>query len=97
MNADRFPCSTSWKKRVEKGVPGKHNRDHHQRDGRDTHQQKNRRRDKRKNLILRFGVFGASTARTQRRRCGVRHLVDDAGTTEEDDDDGDGDGDDNSA
>lgn len=91
MNTDIFPCSISWKKRAEKGVPNKHNRDHHHRDGRDTYQRQDWRRDKRKNLLERSGVFGACTTQTRRRRCGVRHLVGEAGVMEDDDDDDDGD------
>lgn len=91
MNTDIFPCSISWKKRAEKGVPNKRNRDHHHHDGRDTHQRQDRRRDKRKNLLERSGVFGACTTQTRRHRCGVRHLVDEAGVMEDDDDDDDGD------
>jgi len=83
--------STSWKKRAEKGTPGKHNRDHHRRDGRDTHPRQDRRRGKRKSLVNCSGFFKVSAAQSRRRRCGVSHC--DGGETCATEDDGDDDDD----
>ena len=95
--ADHLIYSTSWKKRAEKGIPGKHNRDHHRRDGRDTHQRQDRRRGRRKNLVNCSGFFKTSAAQSRRRRCGVRHFDGGEACATEDDGDDEDDDDDDSA
>jgi hypothetical protein len=89
--------SSSWKKRVEKGIPQRYHRDHHQRNDRreDTYQ----RRQRHKNIGHGVGWFLAFSG-VSRRRCGSRshggksrhsagHLDDAATVGEEDEDEDD--------
>ncbi|GMF96600.1 unnamed protein product [Aspergillus oryzae] len=84
--------SSSWRKRVEKVVPGKHDRDRHRDyDDRDSRRRQDRRRGKRRDLrlVAFFGVTKASTQTRRRRLRGVRPLGDMDGASEEEDDEED--------
>ena len=85
--------SSSWKKRVEEVVPGKHDRDHHRRDDRDSHRRQYKRRGEWRNLQLMafFGVMKASAQHRRRGRRGVRLTDDMDGATDEEDGDDDDD------
>ncbi|KAI9928781.1 Fe-S cluster-binding ribosome biosynthesis protein [Aspergillus wentii] len=80
-------------RRVERGIPDKHNRDHRKRNDRDSDQRRNHRRGKRKSLwlVAFFGVCTASTIQVRRRHRRGVHLDDEADAAEGEDDDEDGD------
>lgn len=80
-----FTYSTSWRKRVEKGIPGKHNRNHHRDDGRDADPRRRRGQWKTLRLVALFGVPGVPRRRTR----GVCLVGDPAGASDEEEDDDD--------
>lgn len=77
--------STSWRKRVEKGIPGKHNRNHHRDDGRDADPRRRRGQWKTLRLVALFGVPGVPRRRTR----GVCLVGDPAGASDEEEDEDD--------
>lgn len=85
--------SSSWKTRVEKVIPGKHDRDHHWRDDRDSHRWQYKRWGELRNLQSKafFGVMKDSAQHRRRGRRGVRLTddMDDATDGEDGDDDDD--------
>lgn len=90
--------STSWKKRVKKGVFHEHYRRRHDRDDRDSDQRRNGRRGNRKIMwLMAFpGVFGASTVqdKRRRRRRGLGAGDEDSSSEDDEDEDDDSGGDD---
>jgi ATP-binding cassette subfamily E protein 1 len=92
LYANAIYLSSSWRKRVEKVVPGKHDRDRHRNnDDRDSHRRQDRRRGKRRDLrlVAFFGVTKASAQTRRRRPRGVRLSGDMDGASEEEDDEED--------
>ena len=85
--------STSWRKRVEKGVLHEHHRRHPNRDGRDSEQRRKRRRGNRRfRLLMAFpGVCRASAVQGRRlsRRVGASPSDGESLTEDEEDDDDD--------
>lgn len=80
--------STSWRKRNEEGIPKKHHRVPHKRDGRDSDQRQHQRRRNRRGLCLGafFGVANISATQTNRcPRCGVELCSDEEGASGKDD------------
>lgn len=76
--------TTSWKKKTEEGVPHKHRRYHHRRDGRDSDQRRNRRRGRGKVVWVRDSP---SVRRARRHGSGVCLLEDEGNASDDDDDD----------
>ncbi|KAH3639156.1 Fe-S cluster-binding ribosome biosynthesis protein [Aspergillus fumigatus] len=71
--------------RVEKGIPGKHNRNHHRDDGRDADPRRRRGQWKTLRLVALFGVPGVPRRRTR----GVCLVGDPAGASDEEEDEDD--------